>query len=94
MVAGVGFLASFCFFLFAYPYHLMRREQLNLFLYDWDYIGRTYRGVGWLARLCCDFLEQFFHLPAGDPALRFVFRADNCYFCMIRSVVSMPYGQS
>lgn len=69
MVAGVGFLASFCFFLFAYPYHLMRREQLNLFLYDWDYIGRTYRGVGWLARLCRDFLEQFFHLPVAGPLI-------------------------
>jgi hypothetical protein len=67
LAAGAGFLTAFGFFQFGYPYHLMRREQLNLFVFDWDYIGRTYKGVGWLARLACDFLEQFFHLPVAGP---------------------------
>ena len=61
------FLATFCFFQFAYPYHLIRREQMTLFAYDWDYISQTYRGVGWFARFFSDFLEQFFHLPVVGP---------------------------
>ena len=67
--AAVAFLAAAGFFALALPYHLMRREQLDLFVYDWDYIGQTYRGAGWLARLCGDFLEQFFHLPVLGPLL-------------------------
>ena len=63
----LAFLGSFLFFQFAYPYHLMRREQLNLFLYDGDYIAETYRGTGWLARFAADSLEQFFHLPVVGP---------------------------
>ena len=65
--ALLAFLGAFGFFLFAYPYHLMRREQMNLFVYDWDYIRQTYRGAGWLARFVSDFLEQFFHLPVAGP---------------------------
>ena len=61
--ATLAFLGSFLFFQFAYPYHLMRREQLDLFLYDGGYIAETYRGAGWLARFAGDFLEQFFLLP-------------------------------
>lgn len=64
---ALGFLVSFAFFQFAYPYHLMRREQMNLFVYDWDYIRQTYRGAGWLVRLVSDFLEQFFLLPVAGP---------------------------
>ena len=60
IAATLAFLGSWGFFLFAYPYHLMRREQMNLFLFDWDYILQTYRGSGWLARVLSDFLEQFF----------------------------------
>ena len=67
LAAGLSFLAAFGFFQFAYPYHLIRREQLNLFLFDGDYIRETYRGFGWLSRLCGDFLEQFFHLPVAGP---------------------------
>lgn len=69
LAAALAFLGSFCFFQFAYPYHLMRREQLNLFLYDGDYIAETYRGTGWLARFSGDFLEQFFHLPVAGPLI-------------------------
>ena len=64
---GLAFLASFGFFLIAYPYHLMRREQLNLFVFDWDYITQTFRGAGWLARFAGSFLEQFFRLPVAGP---------------------------
>lgn len=67
LAASVAFMAAFCFFQFAYPYHLIRREQMSLFLYDWDYIFQTYKGSGWLVRLVSDFLEQFFHLPVIGP---------------------------
>ena len=63
----IAFAAAFAFFQFAYPYHLIRREQMTLFVYDWDYLFQTYRGGGWLARLVSDFLEQFFHLPFIGP---------------------------
>ena len=63
----LAFLASYGFFQFAYPYHIIRREQMNLFVYDWDYIRQTYRGTGWFARFVSDFLEQFFHLPVIGP---------------------------
>ena len=69
LAAALAFLGSFCFFQFAYPYHLMRREQLNLFLFDGDYIAQTYRGTGWLVRFVADFLEQFFHLPVAGPLI-------------------------
>ena len=65
--AALSFLASYGFFQFAYPYHLIRREQQTLFVYDWAYIRQTYRGAGWLARFVSDFLEQFFHLPVAGP---------------------------
>ena len=69
LAAALAFLGSFCFFQSAYPYHLVRREQLNLFLYDGDYLAETYRGTGWLARFAGDFLEQFFHLPVAGPLI-------------------------
>lgn len=68
-LAVLAFLTSFAFFLFAYPYHLIRREQLTLFLYDWDYICQTYAGTGWLARFVSDFLVQFFLLPVIGPLI-------------------------
>jgi len=67
LASALAFLAAFGFFQFAYPYHLMRREQMTLFVYDWDYIRQTYGGTGWLARFVCDFLDQFFHLPVVGP---------------------------
>ena len=69
IAAGVGFVAVFVFFQFLYPYHLVRREQMNLFAFDADYIGQTYRGMGFLSRFVADFLEQFFHLPVVGPLL-------------------------
>lgn len=33
-IAAIAFVAAFAFFLFAYPYHLMHREQLDLLRYD------------------------------------------------------------
>ena len=69
LAAALAFLGSFCFFQSAYPYHLARREQLNLFVYDGEYLARTYRGTGWLARFVSDFLEQFFHLPVIGPLI-------------------------
>lgn len=58
--ASLAFTASFVFFLTLYPFHLIRREQLNLFVYDWDYIAMRFRGAGWLSRLLAAFAEQFF----------------------------------
>ena len=67
VAAALAFLGSLCFFQFAYPYHLVRREQLDLFLFDGDWIAGTYRGTGFLSRFAGDFLEQFFHLPVVGP---------------------------
>lgn len=69
LAAAVGFLSAYLFFQFAYPYHLIRREQMNLFAFDGDYIAQTYRGTGWLARFVADFLEQFFLLPVAGPVI-------------------------
>ena len=63
VAAALAFLGSWCFFWFVYPAHIMRREQLTLFLFDGDYIRQTYRGAAWLARFVSDFLEQFFLFP-------------------------------
>ena len=67
VAAALAFLVAFAFFLFGYPYHLVRREQMTLFVFDWDYILQTYRGAGWFARLSSDFLEQLFQLPVVGP---------------------------
>jgi hypothetical protein len=69
VAATLAFLGSFCFFQFAYPYHLARREQLDLFVFDGDWISGNYRGIGFLARFLGDFLEQFFHLPVAGPLI-------------------------
>lgn len=66
-IIAASFVAAFGFFYIAYPYHLMRREQLTLFLYDIPYIFRTYRGAGFASRFISDFLEQFFCLKAAGP---------------------------
>ena len=68
-VGCLAFLAAFVFFQFFYPYHLMRREQMNLFLYDWDYIRQTYRGAGWLSSFISDFADQFFCLRVVGPVI-------------------------
>ena len=62
-IRPLAFLGTWTFFRFFYPYHLMRREQLSLFAFDWDYIRQTYHGTGWLAAFASDFLEQFFRVP-------------------------------
>ena len=67
ILAGLAFMASFCFFLTLYQYHLMRREQLNLFVYDWDYIALHFNGMGWLSRLAGSFTEQFFRSRILGP---------------------------
>jgi len=67
VAAALAFTGSLCFFQFAYPYHLMRREQLNLFVFDGDYIAGTYRGWAAPVQFMADFLEQFFHLPVVGP---------------------------
>lgn len=60
LYTGLVFLVSFGFFLILYPFHLLRREQLNLFVYDWDYIAMNFKGMGWLSRFLGSFAEQFF----------------------------------
>ena len=69
LAAAVAFVGSCCFFQFAYPYHLARREQLDLFVFDGDHWAQAYRGTGWLSRFAGDFLEQFFHLPIVGPVI-------------------------
>ena len=67
--AGFAFLSTFAHFLIGYPYHLLRREQLNLFLYDWQYIRETYNGNGWLAHFAGDFVDQFLYYPVIGPLI-------------------------
>ena len=64
---AVAFLAAFVFFWLAYPYHLMRREQLTLFIYDLPHIIRTYGGPGCFSGFLGDFAEQFFCFRAAGP---------------------------
>ena len=92
LASVLGFLVAFGFFQFAYPYHLIQREQNTLFLFDWDYICMTYRGTGWLARLMADFAEQFFHLPVTGPlVIASLLTAIGCTSYRIsRTVPTMP----
>lgn len=69
VAAGAAFLSSYAFFQFAWPAHVMRREQQSLFLYDWQYITETYKGAGWLSRFLGDFVDQFLCFPVLGPAL-------------------------
>ena len=69
LFAGIAFLASFCFFLIAYPFHLIRREQMNLFVFDWDYISGRFSGIGWLSSLLGSFADQFFGIRALGPLI-------------------------
>ena len=41
IAAALAFLGAWGFFWFVYPYHLLRREQMNLFAFDADYISQT-----------------------------------------------------
>lgn len=65
--AAAAFIAAYIFFQFAYPYHLMRREQQTLFLFDLPYILRIYSGPGCVSRFLGDFLEQFFCFKVAGP---------------------------
>lgn len=69
VAALIAFALAYGFFQFGYQYHLMRREQMNLFLYDWEYIRETYRGMGWLSHFLGDFVEQFLYFPVLGPVL-------------------------
>ena len=64
---AAAFLTAFAFFALAYPYHLMRREQLTLFIYDLPHIIRTYGGAGCFSAFLGDFAEQFFCFRAAGP---------------------------
>ena len=69
IAAAAAFLSAFGFFQFAYPYHLMRREQLTLFLFDGSYISQTYRGNGFLGSFLGDFIDQFLGYPVLGPMI-------------------------
>lgn len=53
--------ACFLFFRFAYPYHLIHREQMLLFTYTAGQIADYFNHPAPLACLGGDFLTQFFH---------------------------------
>lgn len=69
LAAILAFVSASTFFIAALPYQLMRREQLNLFLYDSDYIRQTYRGIGSLSRFAGDFVDQFLCYRILGPVL-------------------------
>ena len=57
-ISGV---ACFLFFRFAYPYHLLHREQMLLFTYTVDQFIDYFNHPAPLSCLGGDFLTQFFH---------------------------------
>ncbi len=66
---AAAFIVSFAFFAFAYPYHLIRREQMTLFVYNLPYIFNTYSRSGCIARVVGDFVEQFYCFRLTGPVV-------------------------
>lgn len=71
MIAGGAATAAavFAFFYFCYPYHLMHREQISLFLCDSGYLDSYFSRPAWLAQMCGDFLTQLFYYIGAGPAI-------------------------
>lgn len=59
----------FGFFFWLYPYHLMHREQISLFLCDSEFISGYFDTPGGLSALCGDYLTQYFYYIGGGPVI-------------------------
>lgn len=65
----IGGTACFLFFCFAYPYHLLHREQMLLFTYTAEQFAGYFNHPAPLSCLTGDFLTQFFHHPNVGAAI-------------------------
>ncbi len=62
-------LSCFLFFQFLFPYHLLVKEQTQLFLFTSDYFISYFSKPAWLACYFGDFLTQFYYLGMGGVAI-------------------------
>lgn len=79
--------ACFLFFRFAYPYHLLHREQLLLFTYTAGQLADYFNHPAPLSCLGGDFLTQFFHhVPMGAAivALTMALSGTLTYFTCLK----------
>lgn len=69
-IVPVGLMGlSFMFFQLCYPYHLLLKEQIQLFLYTPDYFLSYFKKPAWMASYVGDFLTQFFYLRGGGAVV-------------------------
>ncbi len=69
IVITLGVMTSFLFFQLYYPYHLLHREQVSLFLYSKEYILDMLIQPGGVAILGGEFLTQFFYFIGGGATI-------------------------
>lgn len=69
IVMGITGLACFLFFLYAYPYHLLHREQTLLFTYSTQQLYGYLDKPAVLSCLTGDFLSQFFYSKSIGAAI-------------------------
>lgn len=60
-------LSTFLFFLFVYPYHLLHKEQICLFLFSTEFVNNYFKSPGIIGNCIGDFLTQFFYLRLLGP---------------------------
>ena len=69
IVMVLGVVATFLFFQLYYPYHLLHREQVSLFLYSQEFILDRLMQPGGVSILGGEFLTQFFYFIGGGAAV-------------------------
>lgn len=67
VLVGVGALLLFLFFFQQFPYHLMRKEQMMLFMYAEEPLLEYWKTPGGLAAFLGDFFMQFYYYVGGAP---------------------------
>lgn len=61
--------ACFLFFYYAYPYHLLHREQMLLFTFTTEQFASYFNRPAVLSGLAGDFLTQFFRYKGIGAAI-------------------------
>lgn len=69
VVMALGVVATFLFFQLYYPYHLLHREQVSLFLYSQEFILDRLMQLGGISILGGEFLTQFFYFIGGGATV-------------------------
>ena len=69
VVMALGVVATFLFFQLYYPYHLLHREQVSLFLYSQEFILDKLMQPGGISILGGEFLTQFFYFIGGGATV-------------------------